>query len=78
MTDERYTLENKPSFSDGQVVEVDMSCFGFPEKEILSGKIVGKATEHIIDNWIVEFPRSFPPTYPYKVVIVPHTFILRK
>jgi len=73
----RYTLENKPTFSDGEPVQVDMSCFGFPPK-IETGKIVGKASEHILDNWMVEFDHAFPPTYPFKVVTVQHTFILCK
>ena len=74
---EKYTLEHKPNFTDGELVQVDMNCFGFPP-EILTGKIVGKSFEHIIDTWLVEFPRSFFPTYPFKVVPVQHTFILKK
>ena len=81
----RYTLENKPNFMDGEMVEVELACFGFtPEslKEyvlppILTGKIVGKALDHIIDHWLIEFGRHFP-SYPYKVVSVPHTFILNE
>lgn len=73
----RYTLENKPDFTDGELVQVDMACFGFPPK-IETGKIVGKSMTHIIDNWLVEFDHTFPPTYPYRVVAVAHTFILCK
>ncbi len=71
----KYTIENKPSFKDQERVMVDMSCFGFPS-EILEGKIVGKSFTHVIDNWLVEFPRRFPPEYIYSVVPVPHTFIV--
>jgi hypothetical protein len=72
----RYTLEDKPDFFDGELVDVDMSEFGLPP-EILTGKIVGKASTNIVDNWLVEFPRAFPPSYPYQVVSTPHTFILK-
>jgi len=74
---ERYTLDYKPTFKDGEMVLVDMSCFGFPP-EIAMGKIVGRGSEHIIDHWLVEFGHNFAPTYPYKVVSVQHTFILKK
>jgi hypothetical protein len=73
---EKYTLENKPNFVDGEIVSVDMSCFGLPP-QIRTGKVVGKSFEHIIDTWLVEFDSTFP-SYPFKVAQVPHTFILVK
>lgn len=75
---EKYTLtDKKPVFKDGQFVLVDMECFGFPP-EIAMGKIVGRGTEHIIDQWLVEFGHDFGPEYPYRVVSVQHTFILKR
>jgi hypothetical protein len=71
-----YTIENKPIFIQDQLVAVDMACFGFPMEKICVGKIVGKSFTHVIDNWLVEFDDSFGPTYPFKVIPVPHTFIL--
>jgi hypothetical protein len=71
----RYTLENKPKFKDGDVVLVDMSVMG-SDAGVISGKIVGKGSEHIIDMWMIEFDRDFGPTYPYKVVSVIHTAIV--
>jgi hypothetical protein len=55
-----------------------MSCFGFPNgpSGIERGRVVGKASENIVDNWIVEFQHDFPPMYLYKTIIVPHVFIL--
>jgi hypothetical protein len=77
-----YTIENRPQFTDGQPVEVDMTCFGFPKSTfngnptIFTGRVVGKAVSNIIDQWLIEFATAFPPTYPYHVVSVPHTFIV--
>ena len=70
-----YTLENKPNFKDGEIVEVDMSKMGM-DMENMKGKIVGKSTSHIIDMWLVEFDMQFIPTYPYKVVAIMHTAII--
>lgn len=70
-----YTLENKPAFKNGELVMVDMECFGFPP-EIREGEIVGKATTNIIDTWLIRFGKEFGPTYPYNVVVVQHTFIV--
>ena len=78
----RYTLENKPKFAYGELVQVDMSCLGmtppFENGGIETGKIVGKSADHIIDQWLVEFSHDFSPTYPYRVVSVQHTFIVCK
>ena len=71
----RYTIENKPMFKYGDLVTVDMSFFGSDEG-FLMGKIVGKSMTHIIDNWLVEFGKSFAPTYPYMVFTVPHVAIV--
>lgn len=71
-----YTMEAKPSFVDGQIVQVDMERLGCPTYGIMSGKIVGKTFIHVIDTWLVEFKQAFPPTYPFKVLGVPHTAII--
>ena len=71
----KYTIENKPDFVDGERVSIDMSCFGFPPK-IALGKVVGKSFTHIIDNWLIEFDEKPSTVYPFKVVPVPHTFII--
>jgi hypothetical protein len=71
----KFTLENKPTFDDGDIVKIDMNGFGLPP-EIRSGKIVGKGMTNIIDIWYIEFENMFGPTYPYKVVGIPHTLIL--
>ena len=79
---EKYTLYNKPEFKDGELVLVDMEPLGFPP-EIRQGKIVGKTfvflyTYNVFDTWLVEFDNDFAPTYPYKVVGIPHFCILIK
>jgi len=71
----KYTLENKPNFKYGDMVSVDMKVMG-SDVGILTGKIVGKGSEHIIDMWLIEFDRDFSPTYPYKVVSIIHTAII--
>ncbi len=73
----KYTIENKPDFKQDEIVEIDMSCFGFPHS-VRRGIIVGKSFTNVIDNWLVEFDSDFAPTYPFKVCVVPHTFILIK
>jgi hypothetical protein len=70
-----YTLENKPEFKDGDIIQVDMSHFGWPE-EIRTGKIVGKSTNYIIDYWMIEFLDYICDGYKFKVLNVPHTAIL--
>lgn len=74
---EKYTLYNKPEFKDGEIIQVDMEHLGFPP-EIRKGKIVGKTFVNVFDTWLVEFDNDFGPTYPYKVVGIPHFCILMK
>jgi hypothetical protein len=69
-----YTMMNKPNFNDQQKVKVDLDFFG-SDAGILEGKIVGRSMIHAIDMWMVEFPSHFP-TYPFKVLNVPHTAII--
>ena len=68
-------MENKPEFVDGERVSVDMSCFGVPPR-IALGKVVGKSFTHIIDTWLIEFDEQPSAIYQFKVVPVPHTFII--
>lgn len=72
----RYTLEEKPDFKDQQSVKVDMASLGCDEA-IMEGKIVGKAMTHIIDYWLVEFPHHFP-SYPFRVLSIPHVSIVKE
>jgi hypothetical protein len=73
-----YTLEDpKPDFKYGTVVEVDMAHLGSPSLGVLTGRVVGKGSVHVIDFWLVEFNRDFAPTYPYRVFTVPHVAILK-
>lgn len=73
-----YTLEDpKPTFKDGEKVRVDMAHFGSESLGVLDGVIVGKTFTHVIDIWLVKFKCDFSPTYPYSVVAIPHTAILK-
>lgn len=78
MKQNKYTLENKPSFKDGDFVLVDMGCYGFPDGTNRNGYIVGRASEHIIDMWLVQFDEYPTEYYKFKVLSVPHTFIFCK
>ncbi len=69
-----YAMDQKPNFKDGEVVLVDMFMLG-SDAGILSGKVVGKSSIHAIDMWMIQFDTCFP-TYPYKVLNVPHTAII--
>jgi hypothetical protein len=71
-----YTLEDpKPNFKDGDMVIVDMSVMG--STGLLAGTVVGRGMENIIDFWYVQFKKNFAPTYPFKVIPVIHTAIVR-
>ena len=71
-----YTLEDpKPTFKDGDTVIVDMSVLG--SKGLLNGTIVGRGMENILDFWYVQFNQDFAPTYPFKVVSIIHTAIVK-
>ena len=74
-----YTLTDpKPEFKDGETVLVDGRVLGLGnDAGIEVGTIVGKGSEHIIDMWLVRFNRNFAPTYPFKVVSVIHTAIIK-
>lgn len=72
---EYYTLYPKPVFKDGDIVIVDMSHLG--GEGLYRATIVGKGMEHILDFWLVQFDKVFGPTYPFKVVQVPHTAFIK-
>jgi hypothetical protein len=72
-----YTLmDPKPNYKYGDKVKVDMAHLGATEMGVLTGRVVGKGSVHIIDYWLIEFDSDFGPTYPYKVFSVPHVAIL--
>ncbi len=74
----RYTLDDpKPSFKQGEQVAVDMGWFGCTDLGVLQGRIVGKALTHVLDVWLVDFGREISSEYPYYVLSVPHTAMLK-
>jgi hypothetical protein len=63
----------KTEFKNGDRVEVALSG---DINQIVTGKIVGKSFEHVIDMWLVLFDKSLDiPSYPYDVAPVQNTFI---
>ena len=72
-----YTLEDKkPVFHDGDYVIVDLGRMT-GAGGLLPGKIVGRTSEHVIDHWMVQFKEDFGVTYPFRVVSVFHTAIVK-
>ena len=67
-------MMNKPYFKNGDRVEVALA--GYID-QIMLGTIIGKASEHVIDFWIVRFDKPLAPelNYPYEATTVQHTFI---
>lgn len=74
----RYTLENKLNFQYGDYVNVDMSFFNSGVSEIWRGKVIGLASQHVIDYWIVDFAEIITKisNYQYKAMTIPHVAIL--
>lgn len=78
-----YTLQNKPQFSQGDKVKVDLRALGSSDdQKYAEGTICGKVSDFIIDHWIVDFGKPFHEvikdqswTYPYHCVSIQHTFI---
>ena len=60
---------NHPQFAYGDKVDILLT---WDNRRIIQGTIVGKATEHIIDMWLVESEGIFSSIYPYKVFSCPH------
>jgi len=72
---QKYDLTNQPDFAYGVNVRVDMPMHA-GINQIMEGKIVGCGSKGVITIWLVEFPFSFP-SYPYRVVGIPHTMIFK-
>lgn len=65
----------KIRYKDGDRVQVAIA--GNTEM-IVSGTIVGLASEHVIDMWIVLLDELLPyKEYPYRAFVAQHTFIRR-
>ena len=73
----KYTLEDKPNFTNGQLVKIDMSCIDLKLNSIKEGIIVGKSVDHIIDMWLIKFNEIISTEYQYMVAAIPHTFIIK-
>ncbi len=65
--------KEKPVFKEGERVG-----FKLNDEIIGMGRIRGKASEHVIDTWIIEVETSRGidnATYPWSCIVVPHTLI---
>ena len=78
----RYTMDDKPEFDDGEIVEIDTYYFGFPEEKveyiecIVCGKFV---MEHGFTLWALDISGQFTiPDYPYKCAMIPTYAIVKK
>lgn len=79
---ERYTMDDRPDFEDGEVVEVDTHYFGIKEEEaeyvecIVCGKHV---VDHRFTLWVLNISGQFVlPGYPYSCVLLPTYAIVKK
>lgn len=61
----------KIKYADGAPVQIALA--GNP-KHLLTGRIVGFMSEHVIDTWAVELDAKLPD-WDYRVIPVQHTFI---
>ena len=79
-----YTMEDKPDFKNGQVVEVDFGCFGYTgNPRYFLGTVKGKVGTHVIDVWIIDFVSKIGELiglspYLYQALGVQHTFIVKE
>jgi hypothetical protein len=78
----RYTLDDKPDFDDGEIVEIDTHFFGVPEEEaeyiecIVCGKHV---MDHGFTLWVLNIGGQFSiPDYPYSCAMMPTYAIVKK
>jgi hypothetical protein len=74
-----YTLEKKPNFVNGQWVMVDFAHLGMKEdapNRYIRGQVKGKAIEHIIDYWIVDFEDGLRGITEFQCLSVPHVAIV--
>jgi hypothetical protein len=72
-----YTLEDHPKFAFGEYVEVDLSKMLYSTGGYENARIVGLHSQNILDVWLCEFNHDFAPSYPYRVVSIQHTFIVK-
>lgn len=79
---ERYTMDDRPQFDDGEVVEVDTHYFGIKEEEaeyvecIVCGKHV---MDHGFTLWVLNINGQFTiPNHPYSCILLPVYAIVKK
>ncbi len=73
-------LINKPQFAEGDLVHVTENhplSSWVHESGGNFGEIVGLASEHIIDMWIVQFDGPISEVYPFSTATIPHTHLER-
>jgi hypothetical protein len=83
----RFAYDDKPDFSDGEIVEVDLSYFGKLNKKgkqrIVEGVVVGKEimggyTMGGYNNWLIDLGDNIKSeVYPYSVMVIPTAAICK-
>ncbi len=63
--------DNKILYRQGAVVEVALAG---DVRHVVRGRIVGIATQDVLDHWIVSLDNMLPD-WPYQCISVQHTFI---
>lgn len=78
----RYTMEDKPNFDDGEIVEIDTHYFGIPEEkaEYVECIVRGKhAMDYGFTLWVLDVNGQFDiPGYPYSCTLLPTYAIIKK
>ena len=79
---ERYTMDDRPEFDDGEIVEVDTQYFGIKEEETeyVECIVCGKHTmDHGFVLWVLNVTGQFVlPGYPYSCILLPTYAIVKK
>lgn len=79
---ERYTMDDKPDFDDGEIVEIDTHYFGVLEEEAEYVECIVRG-KHVMDHgftlWALDINGQFVlPGYPYSCILTPTFSIVKK
>lgn len=66
------SLEPRIKFKNGARVEIALAG---NINNIVCGKIIGLASEHLVDMWIILLDGIIIKDYPYEAMVCQHTFI---
>ena len=62
---------NKPKYVNGDRIQIALDGY---TNNIIEGTVIGIASEHVIDLWIVRFDKRLDH-YPFDAATIQHTFM---